>query len=182
MSDSNESTLKEALCQLNDSLQAECCFVMSSSGMVVAEAGKLPSTEVSTMGVLVWGIYTAAERLHELLKDTESPVVTHHTTHKSLFIFGLANQRGIICVLHQSKSLGAEKISTVDKACRSISKLMPEDDANWMEKYESSGGEVPPSISRFDLEKPPGPVFTEEDFEQDLFHSDNYDDPCCDRP
>jgi predicted regulator of Ras-like GTPase activity (Roadblock/LC7/MglB family) len=173
MPEDNDSEVMRIVQQLSAESWVDGAFVVNSSGMMVASSGKIPCEDVTTLGVLIWGIYSSAEQIHLLLGDGGMPSLTHQSNNLKIFLFGLPDKGGILTVLAGTRTLNTEQLQLIRQTCQDISVLLPENDGNWMQMTEPDfTGPVEGPVDeshRFSLELAAQAVESNLDIDEDLF-------------
>lgn len=173
MSSEGESDISSIISQITDQDWADGAFVINASGMLLGESGDIPCPDVTTLGVLVWGIYSSAEQIHLLLGDDGVPSLTHQTNNLKIFLFGLPGKAGILTIIAKTRTLTSDQMKQVRGCCQSISENMPADDANWMQQSEPvyDEDEHITKSARFNVDAGSANIMLSDDFDDDIFQA-----------
>lgn len=180
MASANESNLQSILCGIQDAIECDVLFVMSASGMLVEDSGEIPGVDLSVLGVLVCGIYSASEKIHEILGDCEAPTLKHETKDHTLFVFGLPANKGTLTLVTRLNQLSPDQLDIISQVGLAISSNFPADDADWMQKFDSPTTNPRSTAGNSRLAcglEPEIDLDEDAQLESDLFHSGQYDDP-----
>lgn len=171
----HQYTLETVMGDLSNKIPASTIFVMTTSGLVVGHSGSMPAIEINTLGALVSGMFSAAEKIHDLLGDNEIPVLSHHTTGQSLFAFGLPDSSGVLTIVGKMRALNADQINAIRKANLYLKDILPHENDSWSESEDSPKSSRDKSAERRINPRISQGVDEESDelqLEADLFHSD----------
>ena len=175
MSNNKQYNLESVLGDLSEEIDASCLFVMTPSGIIVGHCGRMPAIEINTLGALVWGMYSAAEKIHDLLGDNEMPALSHYTSAQNFFVFGMSGAAGVLSVVGKMSFLSPPQIDAIKKASLQLNELIPSEYSNWDENLISKAPGSHRSDERLNDQSLNQGLEEESDLfelESDIFHSD----------